>query len=306
MGSYIEFIKPTISVNYNQYLCIINTCSKILLKGLITFDELKNDINTIIQYSDIEKKYLRKAENKDEVAVWKPNKIYNIDFSKNEEIKSYVGEEWFPYDSTDVTEILVNAPVNKLTGVLIDTSFDLLKPRLKEGVEYLVFYHNYFHISFMVEHELFPDGVCSSQLLKLLSEFTLVETLFIKDPSLVLLAKDIFDKKEFKTLKLLEEKINKFMDLYDDSTKLTSVTEEDRFKEVLSRFFIVNKESNDRILASLLYRQLCRYLDITHDYSTQCRLKTYLIQANIEKRRFAEGNCYVGIREKKTMRLEQF
>lgn len=137
--------------------------------------------------------------------------------------------------------------------------------------------------------------------LKEFPEFEIIEKI---DNKYLDLVKQHFHKVSYEKQDDIKTKLAGFKSLYNIYSSSTK-TEKDRVKEFLDAHFIISKDPTERMKANNLYKEIINHLCIPYDQSAlfKKRVAGYLMEFNLNKKRYTDAYYYYGIKSKEFTNL---
>ena len=300
MDISLDILDASLLVNQTEYQFILDTCSRLISNESKKLEELKEDLQSILNFHKIKQSYIRfnlNLNNQILKELVPAAKIYETSF-----YPGYGGPEWSTY-SNDLSIFMDNEPslttcAYKLSysPVLTEENAPLVKEKEEE---YLLFYHTEFHISILISHKQIPNTFYIPDLLKHIPEFSWVDTFKFYEPTHVASMKSLFDKKYYEDVDCLKEKIKSFKHLYNLESKPSAaiqfLPEKERFEVILEHKYIIDKDPAHRMKASELYKQFTFLMGVEVSTLFHRRLQGYFIESGLEKKRYTDGYYYYGI-----------
>lgn len=305
MDISLDILDASLLVNHQEYLFLLETCSRLIPNEFKNLEDLKKDLENILSFYKIKQSYIRMNMNLN-------NQIIDSKVSANKPeadsfYPGYGGPEWSTY-SNDLSIFIDNEP--SLTSCAYQLSYspvlsDETAPFDNEE-EYLLFYHSDFHISVLLSRKEMPNTFYIPDLLKHIPEFKWVDSFKFSENTHIQSMKNLFDKKYYEDEECLKEKIKSFKHLYNIESKssgsIHSLPEKERFNVILEHKFIVDKDPAHRMKASDLYKQFTSLMNVPESTLLfQRRLQGYFIESGLQKKRYTDGYYYYGIQANPTV-----
>lgn len=241
-------------------------------------EKLKKDIQKIIEFYKIKSFW----ENMQFPA--KPKIRYNEDLYSNRTTEKYA---------------LIDSDALKIMTPLSNTESKVFRDIYNGNINsdnrcMYIIYNNIYNISLVVDSNDLQSSIYEIQ--KLFPEFCLVLKIDSLDQRLVSL---FFHKKSFDKIEDIHEKYKAFNNLYN-ITK--DNTEKQRVKDLFDKSYIVSNNIDKRMKANDLYKEVINYMGISYEDSAlfKKRLAGYLLDFNLQKKRYSDGYFYYGIEKKMT------
>lgn len=298
MDISLDILDASLLVNQVEYQFILDTCSRLIPNESKKLEELKDDLQNILNFHKIKESYIRLNLNLNNQILKEIVPAAKVEATAF--YPGYGGPEWSTYSNdlsmfTDTELSLTNCAYKlSYSPVLTEENAPLVNEE-----EYLLFYHTDFHISILISRKQIPNTFYIPDLLKHIPEFSWVDTFKFYEPTHVDSMKHLFDKKYYEDIDSLKEKIKSFKHLYNLESKpcnsIQSLTENERFKVILEHKYIVDKDPSHRMKASELYKQFTLLMGVPESTLFQRRLQGYFIESGLEKKRYTDGYYYYGI-----------
>ena len=108
----------------------------------------------------------------------------------------------------------------------------------------------------------------------------------------------VFHKKSFDNIEDIQKKLQAFKDLFNIND--TSNKEKERVKQYFKWNYNITNEVDKRMKANDLYKELINHMCIPYDDAAafKKRLAGYLIELNLQKKRFSDAYYFYGIEKK--------
>lgn len=305
MDISLDILDANLLVNQTEYQFILETCSRLIPNEFKKLEELKEDLQNILNFHKIKESYIRFNLNLNNQTM---NEL--VPAVKIEETcfyPGYGGSEWSTY-SNDLSIFMDNEPSLTTCAYKLSYSPVLLNEETSPLVneeEYLLFYHKEFHISILISRKQIPNTFYIPDLLKHIPEFIWVDTFKFNESTHIASMKSLFDKKYYEEVDGLKEKVKSFKHLYNLESKpsgsIQSLPEKERFKVILEHKYIIDKDPAHRMKASELYKQFTLLMGVQESTLFQRRLQGYFIESGLEKKRYTDGYYYYGIQSNPTV-----
>ncbi len=210
--------------------------------------------------------------------------------------KKYNNESDLSYDSYAILK--QESKIDENMKIVLNNISKDYNNSFKSNV-YIV-YNTIYNISLVIDETVTKN---IDQLNKFFPEFILVKTI---NDTLITNSKDkllqLFHKVSFNTLTDVTNKIDAFYKLYDIPIDINSkdIKEKKRVKDFLDWNYVLSTDVDKKMKANDLYKEVINHLCISIDDSAafKKRLAGYLLEFNLQKKRYSDAYYYYGIEKK--------
>lgn len=195
---------------------------------------------------------------------------------------------------------------------ILPRDFCKLQPRKadepKSSREISKFHYVIYNKTYLLTILYYDNIGVMDEIVKEFGEWDMIARFRELDENMMLICKQMFERKTFESAKVAWERASSFISLFGlqedhqrpklgaDGTS-TFDNEKHRVTEYMKDNFKITDDPNKRIKASELYKQLVNAFKIGYDAETQFkkRLTGYLLEMGVSKKRYADGFYFFGL-----------